>query len=472
MAIISCPECGKQISDRAASCPNCGCPISAAPTEILSAQSNAATIENYLTLATSALDASNNEEADSYASKVLELDANNARAWMIKGVGIGWQSTVSNVRFDEMTNCWGKCLENASEVEAAEFREVMSEQGASLVKALVNVNANNFSSYPSKDNLNHLRGCANTFLSTSVSLITHGVKVDIAEISEYMASKMNQAAVAGSDVADKNYGPDRSDKHIYAYRRWIDENDNCISLLETALAMAEEESTINRIVENLRVLQENAINSCCYKFEANGYTSGYYKDQSLTETAKSNRRKEINKYKATAKDKIKKKKDAEEKKRREEQEKRNKEYWDAHAEERAKLEVQKNELEAKIQPINKELNELEQQLKKAQEEGKIPVAAIAEKKTLNKQIDSLIEQKNALGLFKGKEKKALQAQIDELNAQLPIVNQRIKDQEKEREEKIADKTAPISAKISTLSKQKREINSELDKVNKELTKDR
>jgi len=27
MALISCPECGKQISDKAASCPNCGNPI-------------------------------------------------------------------------------------------------------------------------------------------------------------------------------------------------------------------------------------------------------------------------------------------------------------------------------------------------------------------------------------------------------------------------------------------------------------
>jgi TM2 domain-containing membrane protein YozV len=27
MALISCDECGKQISDRAAACPNCGAPI-------------------------------------------------------------------------------------------------------------------------------------------------------------------------------------------------------------------------------------------------------------------------------------------------------------------------------------------------------------------------------------------------------------------------------------------------------------
>lgn len=30
MALIKCPECGKEISDKAASCPNCGAPISAA----------------------------------------------------------------------------------------------------------------------------------------------------------------------------------------------------------------------------------------------------------------------------------------------------------------------------------------------------------------------------------------------------------------------------------------------------------
>lgn len=27
MALIKCPECGKEISDKASSCPNCGCPI-------------------------------------------------------------------------------------------------------------------------------------------------------------------------------------------------------------------------------------------------------------------------------------------------------------------------------------------------------------------------------------------------------------------------------------------------------------
>lgn len=34
MALINCPECGKEISDKAASCPNCGLPIEKMPREL------------------------------------------------------------------------------------------------------------------------------------------------------------------------------------------------------------------------------------------------------------------------------------------------------------------------------------------------------------------------------------------------------------------------------------------------------
>lgn len=30
MAMIKCPECGKEVSDKASACPNCGCPIAPA----------------------------------------------------------------------------------------------------------------------------------------------------------------------------------------------------------------------------------------------------------------------------------------------------------------------------------------------------------------------------------------------------------------------------------------------------------
>lgn len=35
MALISCPECGNEISDKAPACPQCGVPIASAPKEVL-----------------------------------------------------------------------------------------------------------------------------------------------------------------------------------------------------------------------------------------------------------------------------------------------------------------------------------------------------------------------------------------------------------------------------------------------------
>ena len=35
MALIPCPECGSEVSDKAPTCPKCGVPIAAAPKEVL-----------------------------------------------------------------------------------------------------------------------------------------------------------------------------------------------------------------------------------------------------------------------------------------------------------------------------------------------------------------------------------------------------------------------------------------------------
>ena len=81
------------------------------------------TIENYLSLAASARDAGNNAEAENYANKVLELDTNNVKAYLIKAEAVGWQSTVGNPRLNETASCYRSALLYADEEEAPAIKE-------------------------------------------------------------------------------------------------------------------------------------------------------------------------------------------------------------------------------------------------------------------------------------------------------------------------------------------------------------
>ena len=53
MALINCPECGKEVSDKAGSCPSCGCPLGTTATETkveIQAPKNNANIKRFLPL--------------------------------------------------------------------------------------------------------------------------------------------------------------------------------------------------------------------------------------------------------------------------------------------------------------------------------------------------------------------------------------------------------------------------------------
>ena len=79
MAIISCPECGKQVSDRAVSCPECGCPISAAPAAPV--QTNPAEeLGKLLLLARRAREGADSKNAMKYYGQILDKDPGNWEA--------------------------------------------------------------------------------------------------------------------------------------------------------------------------------------------------------------------------------------------------------------------------------------------------------------------------------------------------------------------------------------------------------
>lgn len=163
--------------------------------------------------------------------------------------------------------------------------------------------------------------------------------------------------------------------------------------------------------------------------------------------------------------------EAEERKKRErEQQARNEAYWAEHAEEKQQLESERNTLQAQLKQLQEQVAPYDREIAKWQKKREADTPAQEDKKTVEKQISDLRTEKNNLGIFKGKEKKALQAQIDELSSRLPAINESIEAEGKEQIKmcngkirEIDQQAKPIKDKIAAAEKRINEIKAELTK---------
>lgn len=122
-----------------------------------------------------------------------------------------------------------------------------------------------------------------------------------------------------------------------------------------------------------------------------------------------------------------------------EQAERNSKYWEEHHAEKLALDGEKAELTEKIDKLTNELETL-------------PENSIV--KQLENQIATLKKEKNSLGLFSGKDKKAVQEKIDDANLELQKVVDKINAAKRETEQKIES------------------LQGRIDEIDVELTKER
>jgi len=91
------------------------------------------------------------------------------------------------------------------------------------------------------------------------------------------------------------------------------------------------------------------------------------------------------------------------------------EYWDAHQEEKAIFESEKQSLNEKITALNQEIPEIPQKT-----DGYTHMVE------LQKKVQNLISERKAFGFFKFKEKWAVQKQINAVNSEIAPIRLRIK----------------------------------------------
>ena len=120
---------------------------------------------------------------------------------------------------------------------------------------------------------------------------------------------------------------------------------------------------------------------------------------------------------------------------------RTEKYWDAHQEEKAALESEKKTLADQVTALQSEVKDIPKN-----------IDGYANMVELQKKVESLTSEKAALGLFKGKEKKAIQEQIDAANKEIAPIQSRINSAVEEVQKRIP----PLESRI-------KEIDTELTK---------
>lgn len=469
MAVLVCDLCGGKIvmgSGGTGVCSNCGMEYSterlreklseggatvAAPVAAPQAD-NSKMIENYLKMAENALSVENNEEAESYCNKIIEIDITNYRAWLIKGQAAGWQSTLRNPRLSESVSAFAKAIENAPEDEKEAVKEEAVDQITRLTNAMLSLRTDNFAKNPCEENKN--------FIISDWKEMTHilkqffeatGIFIDPTPAFDRVPTNINNAVVDAFDNVilpeyngDPNDPDDRANK--YEWQRFIEKTDYCIGLLGVAIAISKDDKTKITCYKNAAHYQQTAIDSCSWKREYGSYGGSWWeKEWSLSESAKQLRRNKIAEYNAeiarlenAKKEEERAEEEAKRKAEEEEAKKRFEEYWAEHAEERKTLEEE-------AASLKKQVSELETELENVPEK--------AEKDEASKQLRSLLVKRESLGIFKIKEKKAIQEEIDTVSAKVKTL-----------EGKVNAAQKAIREKIDPLNKRINEINNELTKA--------
>lgn len=407
---------------------------------------NSHMIENYFEMAKSASIAGNYTEAEMYCNKIIEIEPINYKAWMLKGESAAWQSTLKNFRIDEGISCFIKAIDNAPEEEKEELIENIKNEIIKLSTAILTLRAERFAKWPDEEEANgFITDITSIARTVSNFLMQTNVVVPFEKLFAPIATLINQSVVkAWEEVIWPEYNGDSSDPDWkpgkYEWQTYIDRIRYCTDLLEKAIDLCDEDGEEDIIrYKNLIYFHKNAINSCSWTYKYTDWGKRWYEEWALTDEAKRLRYQKISRYEDKIKEleAAKAAKEAAERKEKEriakeEAQMRFNEYWAEHAEEKENLEKERADLNEQISEFNQEIKRIvgEEEIKQWQDI-----------------ISHLIAEKSSLGLFKGKEKKAIQLKIDDANVELKKVQDRMTAEKEEIQQKIT----PLQNRVNDIT---------------------
>ena len=518
MKQLTCELCGStelMKQDGFFVCQSCGCKYTVEEAKKMMADGGADTakntvqLENLLNLAHSSFDSKNYAQAEEFCNQVIAMDGMNYDAWKLKGEAINFQINANNQRILEVYNCIMTSFRVLDDAQKAEKKFEILSSLKDCFEGEVDFWLKQFEAQrPTNAALTRAK---NAYVDAYNKMAAAFDELGLEEAKEgylinfdnFFIGKCNAICnAAWKSTVGYNYYRDYMGKGIDPFgrtdSRWVitntdlyrptkniwdtflEEADNLIKLLQFAEEQFNDDTNpqvMEAIYSNIAFFEECIIPSGSWKI-TQGYTSnwdqytsvGWREEWTLNDAAKASRRAIVQKYKEKEKSAP---KEAEARQRK----KRHEKYWQEHAEEKAKLDKEQAELKKKMDELNARICAIEEK-----NAGKLNELIKERDKKLPCEIDvdkqrgvisDLEKQKSKCGIFKGKEKKAIQARLDtEERPKMDALRKKAEAEKKAHKDQF-------NKKINTLKDEGKELRDEVaslkkrsDKITEELTKDR
>lgn len=148
------------------------------------------------------------------------------------------------------------------------------------------------------------------------------------------------------------------------------------------------------------------------------------------------------------------------------------EYWAAHAEEKAALLDELNVIEEKLNPLTKQLKVYEEKINELDAARKETLPATIEYEKQRDMIRELEKKRISCGIFQGKMKKEFDERLSKERPKLDELNEKRMADEKEHMAQVNQKRAEIRDQINPLESEIAGLNNRKNEINDELTRDR
>lgn len=528
MKQLTCEMCGStdmMKQDGVFVCQTCGCKYSVEEAKKMMVEvagavqvKNAAQLENLLNLANSSFESKNYAQAEEFCNQVIAMDDKNYEAWKLKGEAINYQINANNQRILEVYNCIMTSYRVLSDEEKTTKKHEIISSLKTCFEGEVDFWLKQFEAgRPTKAALTRAKSAyIDAYNKMKAAFEELGLEESkegyLTNFDNFFVGKCNAICnAAWKSTVGYNYYRDYMGKGIDPFfrtdsdQRWViantdlyrpskhtwdtfrEEADNLISLLQFAEEQFNDDTNpkvMEAIYSNIAFFEECIIPSGSWKI-TQGYTSnwdqyktvGWHEEYGLTDAAKNSRRAIMNKYKEKERTVPKEVEARQKAKKEKERKEKIAQYWKAHAEEKAKLDREQADLKKKMDDLNAQIAAIdEKNAAKIDELSKERDKKLPCEVEVDKQRDlicNLEAQRDKCGIFKGKEKKAIQARLDtEENPKLETLQKNADAEKKAHQEKY-------NAEINTIKGEGKELRDEVanlkkrsDKITRELTKDR